>query len=318
MLSQRQPQLRSLRLTSDCACEHMHGMTDLSSFCQLESLSWRAPTIGNFDSLRRAIQRNGTSLRQLEIDLVSDCDFRRRLGSGIGPDGIKLWFLDAELLTSPPSSHRLGEPILSNLHTLKLTSTPLSSLRIQIVDVRALRTLILRKCPGWQDFLENVLHSGLPTRLKSLEIQEKTDACNRTCRAPCEPPIPFGSALARFLGAFEGLEELFLGLKGSTHGLGILNDASRHRKTLRRFVLHQRGIEPDVAINKTRCLLDVPLKPIDPDVPDDVQDDPSRNPLVGLNLYSIGLGCTPETMVPFNLSPCFATASFRGPRLTEA
>ncbi|POR37579.1 Uncharacterized protein TPAR_02215 [Tolypocladium paradoxum] len=294
MLSQRQPQLRYLLLTTDCSCEDMSDATDLSSFCQLERLDWKAPKTGNFDSLRRAIRRNCTQLRRLEIDLVSDCNFRSSLGSSIGPDGIKLWYLDAQLSMPLPPSHRLDTPLLSNLQWLKLTSTPLSSSRTDIIDIRTLRSLILRKCLGWQGFLGNLLDFGLPTRLYSLEIQEKTDECGPTCRAPREPSDPFDSTLARFLGAFEGLQELFLGLRGSTHSLAILDKASRHQKTLRKLVLHQRGIKPSG--DNHESIIDVPLKRVDPDAPDDVQNDLSRNPLVGFNLWSIGLGCTPEIM----------------------
>ncbi|KND87348.1 hypothetical protein TOPH_07960 [Tolypocladium ophioglossoides CBS 100239] len=107
---------------------------------------------------------------------------------------------------------------------------------------------------------------------------------------------PFDSTLARFLGAFERLEELFLGLKGPTHSLDTLTNASRHQKTLRRLVLHQRGTESSAKNNQFQYLRDVPSMPVDPDVPDDVQNDPSRNPLVGLNLYSIGLGYASEIM----------------------
>ncbi|PNY25514.1 AAA family ATPase [Tolypocladium capitatum] len=301
--------LRSLRLTTDYTCKHVRDAPDLSPFSQLESFSWRAPTIGDFDPLRHVIRQNCTNLRHLEIDLVSDCRFQSAQGPSIGPDCDGQWHFDTELLTPPPSSHPLCAPMLSNLHTLKLTSAPLSSSQIQIIDIRTLRSLILRKCTGWQDFLRNVLDFGVPTRLKSLEIQEKTDACTPVCRVLREPSNPLGSTLARFLGAFGGLEDLFLGLKGPI-GFNVLTNAHRHQNTLRRLVLQQRGIGGSVGDKDLiRPVLDVPLLPVDPHVPDDAWIDPSRNPLVGLNLYSIGLTCASEFMETLLLPFCSESSS---------
>ncbi|KAF5698703.1 AAA family ATPase [Fusarium mundagurra] len=78
----QQPSLQSLSLITDPTCRDYHDgecEIDLSSFCNLKSLSWRGPNSGNLDALTVALQNNSTHLKNLELDFVNWHELREYL-----------------------------------------------------------------------------------------------------------------------------------------------------------------------------------------------------------------------------------------------
>ncbi|SPQ20845.1 1a532a71-0c79-4bda-9482-1067b3070ccc [Thermothielavioides terrestris] len=132
------------------------------------------------------------------------------------------------------------------------------------INFMTLRTLILRECPGWPEFLAHVTDLGLPVRLKKLEIQDHR----------WQKDLVGLSAMEGFLGAFQGLEELFVTQKRLLDPQRLLNSALHHRATLKRFI-----------------------HPV-PDALDDIPDDCWFYFFGSCDLEFIGRHCHPELLRP--------------------
>ncbi|KAI7975372.1 hypothetical protein EIK77_000129 [Talaromyces pinophilus] len=160
------------------------------------------------------------------------------------------------------------------------------------IDWGSLQSLKLRFCIDWESFLENILLSQQQLRLESLEIQsndEYDDSWNET------------RTISNFVGAFDGLKELFIAISGPTASQEILQSILQHKATLRNFVYHQRSVYMDEDSRNFERPCDIPDLSFLPRDIKEFRDDQSRNPFNFLDLECLGLCCDPKILV--GLSP---------------
>ena len=184
-----------------------------------------------------------------------------------------------------------GEQVFAAIRTLSLTEVPLAPAVVGAVNFGALRALALRRCPGWRGFLARVVELGVPLRLKALEVCDFHDDGQSGDGGSGEGWV---AALEGVLGAFGGLEALFVAHEGPLAGeTGRFWETAlrRHGGTLKRFVHHQRVGLGDSGGGRT---LDSPRLGV---VDAGVVEDPGRNPLAPLELDFLGLCCPPERLV---------------------
>lgn len=291
VIPQKQPLIRSLRLTTDFTCLHYFDAEcgiDLSRFRQLRQLSWKAPNADNLDTLSVAIRNNSTHLEKLELDFVHWQKLQDDLGyyddnddtSGILPQN---YFIRRVLFLNK----RSPRPLLPANRVLSLSQVPIAAEMTDVVNFDILVSLTLRICLGWDRFLQRVTQLNVPINLKTLEIQESSSvSCSWT-----------EDILADFLNAFEGLEELYISHVGPVPALDFWNRIIHRHTTLKRFVHHQRTIDIDDEsphFEEEHDLSDLAILGRELR---QIKEAPSQNPLAWLNLEFIGLACVPERLV---------------------
>lgn len=291
IISLNHSQIRSLNLTTDPFCHPSECDIDLSAFRQLRTLSWKGPRAEDLDALSVAILGNSAHLRKLELDLVSWPQLLYDLGiSGDEEDEededgrIADNYFTRTILCLDKCS---PQPLLPAIRVLSLSQVPVSASMVFAVDFPAIESFTLRRCPGWDELLEHVLHLGLSIKLSILEIQETDD-------------VTHGEAdhtLAQFLSAFEGLQELFISHQGPSHTLALWELFRGRHSTLRRFVYHQRTIdmeEDSPYFEEARDLPDLSLIEEDKHL---LRENPAQSPLAELHIECLGLACVPELWV---------------------
>jgi hypothetical protein len=221
---------------------------------------------------------------ELELDLIDWSLVSAALDIDEDEENFFAW----NILKLPPGDMKRMFPALQVLSLSAVSFTSAAKEIANAFDFSSLRSLKLRFCPGWEDFLQQVSHSNQPIRLKSLEVQSSIS--DETDHAP--------DTISGFLGIFEGLEELFIYTHGpSPETIDIWHSALRHKATLRRFSHHQRSINLDE---------DPPVFEKEYDLSDlsfvswriaELIKDPLRNPFSDLDLECIGLCCIPKLLV---------------------
>lgn len=186
---------------------------------------------------------------------------------------------------------RRPRPLLPQLRVLNLTQVPLVAAIAHAINFDTLRSLTLRMCPGWCDFVKTTLELRVPLQLIALEIQE-TDNVSRGLGE---------DIIQDLLNGFEGLEDLFISQVGPLDTLGLWSIIARRHPTLRRFVHHQRTVnveEEALNFEEEHDIADLGLYGRDVRI---MREDPWRNnPLARLSLECIGLCCLPERLVSIN------------------
>lgn len=175
-----------------------------------------------------------------------------------------------------------SQPFFSNIRVLSLSQVPLTAFVASAINFHTLRSLTLRKCPGWDEFLRGVLEHNQPLNLKTLEIQYSYAGI-----LELEEHV-----IGCFLDAFGGLEELFVSVPGPHDSIRFWNHLAHHRETLRKFADHQRTISPTPDMGQDIPDLGIPGRQIRR-----IKENPSQNPLARLDLECIGLPCMPERLV---------------------
>jgi hypothetical protein len=285
IVSLNNPLLRSLSLATDSTCHHDdlgECRIDLSSLGQLQSLSWKGPEAEHLDTLSRAIERNSEQLQKLELDFVS----WRRLLNSFG------YFESDEEEDERQSFALFGltrqapRLIFPMIRELALSQVPLVAEMARAINFDTLRSLTLRMCPGSDDFLANVTELGISIRLKKLEV--------------CGDQGSLGLSrenLEDFIGAFDGLEELFVTESGPENTLGLWKQVARHQATLKKFAHHQMTVEVDDQFSRFVRPRDLPDLGLLPQEFRRLKEDPSQSPLATLGLEFLGLCCVPERLV---------------------
>jgi hypothetical protein len=285
------PLIQSLSLTTDSTCRDFSESgcdIDLSPFRQLRSLSWKAPHVGNLDALSDAIRRNSPHLQKLELDFVNWDQLQETLGydsDGEDENGAQAQNYFAEEVLG--LNKRSPRPLLPAIRVLSLTQIPLVASIAYAISFDTLTSLTLRLCPGSEKFLERVLQHKLSIKLKTFEIQIPHTM----------PGIYCCVILARFLEAFEGLEEFFVSQPGHVQTLDLWKCLADSHATLKRFVHHQRTVDTDgesASFEEEIDHLDLSISRLPMR---EIKSDPSKNPLAGLDLEFIGLACLPERVV---------------------
>jgi hypothetical protein len=177
--------------------------------------------------------------------------------------------------------------IFPMIRELALSQVPLVAEMARAINFDTLRSLTLRMCPGTDDFLANVTGLGLSIRLKKFEV----------CDRDHESPGLSHENLEDFIGAFDGLEELFVTEPGPENALGFWKQVTCHQATLKKFAHHQMTVEPDEQFPRFERPRDLPDLGLLPRELRRLKEDPSQSPLATLDLEFLGLCCVPERLV---------------------
>ncbi|KAH6845437.1 hypothetical protein B0I37DRAFT_380127 [Chaetomium sp. MPI-CAGE-AT-0009] len=301
----RNPSLRSLSLITEAYCTHKLDAgwcsVDLSSFSELQSLCWIAPNGPALDTLSSAIQRNSKRLQRLELDFVCWEELQDYLNSRSKEEIQQQdWCANFFGLTTQPS--RL---IFPAIRELSFTDLPLVADMACAVNFNTLTSLTLRRCLGWDGFLARATELKVPIRLRTFEmhiIDRTSDGWGRT-------------VIEDFLNSCEGLEDLFIDEPGQGKTLSFWDNVAHRQPTLKKFVYHQRKAEYGrYSFSSEQVVPDLSLLPGEMD---QIQDDPSANPLRNMDLELVGLSCHPERLrsiiLPFTSKTSLKVLHIRQP-----
>ncbi|KAK3897012.1 f-box-like domain-containing protein [Staphylotrichum tortipilum] len=286
IVPRKHPLLRSLSLATDPNCH-----IDLSSFAELRSLCWISPHPAHLRTLSAALSQNSARLQHLELSFGSWRRFIRNWTKHEDDDELQRLCASRLFGLTVQSPQPIIFPAIS---TLSLTGVPLRVGMADALGVNTLRSLTIRGCPGWREFLKRVAESGLPMQLKAFQI------CDRDGQ---DPDNGLGhTVIGDFLGAFEGLEELFISHHGAEHALELWRHVAHHRVTLKNFVYHRRAVSlgGDDSFSSLYPH-DVPDLGILPEDMCRMEESPLKNPLAALDLNFMGLCCVPQRLKPILL-----------------
>ncbi|KAK0744635.1 hypothetical protein B0T21DRAFT_389915 [Apiosordaria backusii] len=290
----KQPRLTSLRLTTDASCCTPGGQVSIP-FRHLTQISWRGPSSTLLGSLQEMLEKNREHLAELEIGLhryivtVDDADSDREDdwydGDGDHP------LLDRDNVTLTPFSQVLpkARPVFPSLTVLSLSNVSLGGKMREAIDISALKSLTIRNCPMWDQFLKRHAEAETPVCLETLEIKAEDD-----------DKEDFG--ICQFLVTFCGLKELFLEFSRPVHYSGTLIEDSEtnplwdviaeNHFTLKKLVVHQRGREPGLQACRLETM-DYHFDAQHLEMPQLARDewklDPSTHPMAALELECLGM-----------------------------
>lgn len=276
-LQMKKKRLESLRLVSvgDCILNDDYA---ISSFENLKSFSWTGllePRI--LKDLCKALSRSSDRLEHLELDLTDWYE-------------LNLWnsdkdnFLAFDILDLPCNE---APPIYHNIRSLSLSDVSFKGAAKKIAqgfDFASLRSLKIRNCPGWTDFLNHVAQLEQPLKLKYFEIQSSLLLSGEQVEAP-------EYAVKNFLSAFQGLEELYIALTDTKVTLLCWQALFSHRSTLKSFVHHPRhtDIEDQAPPFEVHSARDFRSDHLADDYAASIMRSSRQNPLKALDLECIGL-----------------------------
>ena len=286
--------LRALSLTTGHLCT-MDDELDLSTLHHLQSLYWKAVHPKDVGALSPAIQVNKTHLRTLELDSVN----WKRFGDCSGPiSNEEGGDREASAITHSyfikdvvGLRRRQPQPLLPQLGALSLTQVPLEAALAHAINFDSLRSLTLRMCPGWSEFVKTALELKVSLQPIALEIQET----NEVSRTDSEYIIQ------DFLEKFEGLEKLFF--SGFKHFIDIWHSVAHCHPTFKRFVQAWREDDEVADIDHGRDGLVVSEETEHIITESSLRE---NNPLAKLELECIGL-CDRSWLVSFNVAGLLRT-----------
>lgn len=276
-------------------------LIDLEAFTRLKKLSWSGfRTEYDIITLQDCIKQVSHQLVELELDFYEWMTMGKP--QDIPDDYSDKYFPYTILQLPPPSQSAIPPPIFPNLQVLSLEGIEMGSTAKEVAhafDFGSLRSLKVRLCRGWEDFLLCGSRSNRPpANLKSLELYTTWDFDE-----------PAESTLCEFLGSIQGLEQLAIYTASSSPSsastLNIWSSVAQHHKsTLKAFVHHRREISGD---DETYDNLELffTSSPEAKTEFDDWINNPSKqllDELVGLEF--LGLCCNPELVVCIH---CFCT-----------
>ena len=284
-ITNKQTSIESISLITGGACPintDGENTIDLSAFRSLRHISWTGlQSSKEFDALSRALKNNSERLRELRLDFVNWSE-----EESFDSDASQNFFASQVLKLS---ADQCGV-MFPALETLSLSHISLGNAQKGIADAvnfHQLSSLTLRHCAGSEEFLTEVIGSGQTIKLSSLEV----------VWGPSDHDLEMCATLQSFLGAFQGLKDLFVSLPGPVETLELWRSMIHHESTLTRFVCHQRTVNLDdnsPHFEEEMDLLDLSLLPEDRA---ELDRSESRHPFAALNLESIGLGCVPQHLV---------------------
>jgi hypothetical protein len=284
----KQTKIESLNLIAGGGCRWNIGFECaifLRNFTELKKLSWRAlRSEDDFSALHDLFEQTSHQMTDLELDLVSSQQLvldkshnffaRKVLGLTLGDK--KQNFPALQTLSLAEVSFQCAEEEIAHAFSL--------------VTVRSLK---IRFCSGWQEFLEHSSRSTPPKALKSLEIQYSIGQE----RGPVEETI------SNFLETFQGLEQLAIGGIPGYETLDIWRSTLIHKATLKAFVNHQREInteEDSSHFEEDYDSTDGSLSLFQNEI-NLWNKDPSLHPFGELHLEFLGMSCAPKLLVSFSM-----------------
>jgi hypothetical protein len=147
--------------------------------------------------------------------------------------------------------------------------------------------MTLRKCPAWHDFIKEILKLRLSIRLTTLEIQIADELWSYDKE----------SVLSNFLGAFEGLQRLFLSTPEIASIPNLWTSVLRHHKTLQRLAQQQITRNFNLESSDYGKLYNILDLGIHQDMLHHLSRNISENPFVMPSLECISLPLQPKTLV---------------------
>ncbi|KAH6667391.1 hypothetical protein B0J14DRAFT_602141 [Halenospora varia] len=263
---------------------------DLSAFRSLRDTWTGLQSSEEFDALSRALKNNSEHLRELRLDFAnwSEEDWDEDgFGNSLASQVLKLSAGQFEMFPA--------------LETLSLSAISLENAeKAYALNFSGLSSLTLRYCSGSEEFLTAVIDSGQTIRLSSLEV-----VCS-----PSDIDIDMCGTLSMFLGAFQGLKNLFVSLPRPVETLDFWRTITQHKSTLTRFVCHQRTVNLDdnsSRFEEEEDLLDLSLLPEDIT---ELNQSGSHHSFAALSLECFGLGCTHYRLKPI-LAPFTTTQTLK-------
>jgi hypothetical protein len=285
-LGKKQRFIETLSLITGSACyKHMDNCPiDLSAFRSLRGISWiNLRSEEDFEALGSVLQTNSAHLTEIRLDFV---DWTKAADSWEFWEGRRTEnFFAWEVLKLSA-----GEVVVkfSALETLLLSNVSFDSAAPEMFyafNLSRLRSLTLRKCPDTGDFLRGVIKLGQAVRLISLEVQ-----------ADIDDGFDIPDAISTFLGAFEGLENLYVAHDAPTDTIAFWRSILNHKSTLTRFVYHQRALEIDEDSPHFQERCDYTDLSLNSEDVDELANSP-HHPFQELNLECIGLCCDEDYLV---------------------
>ena len=276
-------------MTTDYSCTpclHRRCSIDLSSFRQLRSLTWKAPNPIHLDALFVAIRANSVHLQTLELDFVNwedTWDFLASDNAGDHEDTAAQNFLVQGLLGP---DRRLTPLVLPDIRTLVLSQVPVTASLAKMISFESLVSLTLRNCPGWDTFLARAARLKCRIQLTTFELHSETVS-----------PLWTQNTLVEFLGAFRGLEELFVSQAGPVDSLALWDCIACHKSTLKRLVQQQSAINTEMMAPYFEGAHVIWDRAIFGRGARDMRDDACQSPFAQLELEYVGIGYAPERLV---------------------
>ncbi|KAF5649374.1 potassium channel beta subunit [Fusarium sp. NRRL 52700] len=298
IVTRQQSTLSTLKLTTYPFCQSRKSRErkiDLSAFHHVLNLSWRGPGSDNLGAFATGLKNNKARLETLELDLLDWTHLRKALGYRNDDESVRrMRARDYVNKTIPGLDIQSPNITFPNLHTLVLIHVPLTAVLVQSINFEILRSLTIRSCPQWYDFVLAIAWRRMPLRLKKLELQEswpKNDAAT--------DEFEDGDPSEFLLEFFQGLEELYLDQVGDMLSKYTWESACYHSSTLKRFVNHSRFYDEDLDV-----WTELPDMMINERDKKRWWDDPTSSPLYNLDLDFIGLSCEPihllDVLNPFS------------------
>ncbi|PNP76130.1 hypothetical protein FNYG_10688 [Fusarium nygamai] len=301
--------LRTLNLTTYPFCQRYNSRErkiDLSAFRHLLNLSWRGPSSDDLRVFATALKNNKPHLETLELDLVDWPHLRKELGYRNDNERVRRMrardYMNKTILGLDIHSPHITFP---NLHTLVLSHVPLTATLVQSINFEVLRSLTIRSCPQWYDFVLAITRRRIAVRLKKLELQEswpKNDAAT--------DDFEYGDPSKVLLEYFQGLEELYLDQTGDMFSKYTWESVCHHSSTLKRFVNHSNSYDEEWEV-----WTDMMINERDKER---WWNDPTSSPLYKLDLDFIGLSCEPihllDVLNPFSKKDCLKVVHVRQSR----
>ncbi|RDK45974.1 hypothetical protein M752DRAFT_95616 [Aspergillus phoenicis ATCC 13157] len=241
-----QENLTTISLLTDGDCivtriKYAPCAINLAQLSKLQHLSWRGlKRYVDFESVRQFIAAHGAQLKTLHLDLIgwdtARLAWRQVFRRTADKHAILPQNFFAQCVLGLPLEEK-SYTLLTALQRLTLSQVSFSPMEVQLtgaLNVGQLQALQLINCPGTFRFLRQIVHSGMPLKLKLLELTFNPEKLNQITD---ESQDNITETVKAFLEAFSGLIDLYLMLPTVSWD-GMCQSMLHHKSTLRRLITH--------------------------------------------------------------------------------
>ncbi|PVH92243.1 hypothetical protein DM02DRAFT_677626 [Periconia macrospinosa] len=208
----KQKLIESIRLITDGACDYnlnSQSPTNLSDFTHLKKLSWSGLRSENdIETLQDTIKQVSHQLVELELNFINWSEVQAALF--VDDDDSDTFFVRSILELPLQSTIRMF-PALQVLSLSGLSFESAAEEMASAFDFSSLRSLKMRLCSGWEEFLLCGSRLNRPTRLKCLEIQPTLSN-----------EVSAEGSISEFLRSFHGLLDPITRLESYSRIVGII------------------------------------------------------------------------------------------------